>query len=184
MALIECPECDKTISNYATSCVGCGFPLEKSKSKEVAGEVTTQDKYPFFVLAKSDVFVAVNLLNDSAGEEIRQLQADGFEVIADDCMAVNTAEAIELYKWGFTWWNTWGWLSIIKTLISFVFFAYNHEYAVSIILLLSFVGLYFVLKMNKYAFLVMTVLSLNPILWFINGTYLNNRWNHPLVNKN
>ena len=41
-----------------------------------------------------------------------------------------------------------------------------------------------ILKYNKYAFLIATVISINPLLWIINGIYLSNRWNHPKVNKN
>lgn len=40
-----------------------------------------------------------------------------------------------------------------------------------------------ILKFNKYAFLIATVLSLNPLLWIINGIYLKNCWCHPKVNK-
>ena len=39
-----------------------------------------------------------------------------------------------------------------------------------------------ILKFNKYAFLVATVLTINPLLWIINGIYLKNRWDHPKVN--
>ena len=39
-----------------------------------------------------------------------------------------------------------------------------------------------VLKFNKYAFLIATILSLNPLLWIINGIYLKRRWKHPKIN--
>ena len=39
-----------------------------------------------------------------------------------------------------------------------------------------------ILKFNKYAFLVATVLTIIPLLWIINGIYLKNRWDHPKVN--
>jgi hypothetical protein len=41
-----------------------------------------------------------------------------------------------------------------------------------------------ILNFNKYAFLIATILSLNPFVWIINGIYLKNRWNHPKVNEN
>lgn len=41
-----------------------------------------------------------------------------------------------------------------------------------------------ILRMNRTAFLVGTVLSFNPLLWIINGIYLKNRWDHPLIKKN
>ena len=40
-----------------------------------------------------------------------------------------------------------------------------------------------ILKFNKYAFLIATILSFNPLLWIINGIYLKNRWCHPRVNN-
>jgi len=40
-----------------------------------------------------------------------------------------------------------------------------------------------ILQFNKYAFLIATILSINPIAWIINGIYLKNRWNHPKVNN-
>ena len=35
MALINCPECGKQISEQATSCPHCGFPLKRSNKKEI-----------------------------------------------------------------------------------------------------------------------------------------------------
>jgi hypothetical protein len=32
MALINCPECQKEISNKATSCPNCGYPISESKT--------------------------------------------------------------------------------------------------------------------------------------------------------
>ena len=29
MALINCPECNKSVSNYATTCPHCGYPLQE-----------------------------------------------------------------------------------------------------------------------------------------------------------
>lgn len=53
MALIKCPECGKEISDKATVCVGCGFPIqeyikeENSKPKEIpcpyCSELTPSD---------------------------------------------------------------------------------------------------------------------------------------------
>ena len=41
MALINCPECGKEISDKAKTCIGCGFPLEsymyREKQKEKGG---------------------------------------------------------------------------------------------------------------------------------------------------
>lgn len=37
MALIKCPECGKDISNKASSCIFCGYPLDKESSDTVLG---------------------------------------------------------------------------------------------------------------------------------------------------
>lgn len=194
MALIECPECKKSISDQAKLCVGCGFPIKEDTFSFVKnnfnklGDATSKNSEPecapFYVLVKSELYIAVNLLNDSAGEEIRQLQADGFEIVADDCMAKDQHEAIKQAKLGFTWWSVWGALGAFSSFLYLMFSIVNGEYFVSFILFLFCIGAYFVLKKNKYAFLVLTICTLNPLLWLINGIYLKNRWNHPTVNKN
>lgn len=34
MALIDCPECEKKISDKATSCPNCGYPLGRERRRE------------------------------------------------------------------------------------------------------------------------------------------------------
>lgn len=43
MALIHCPECNKEISDSATICVHCGFPIKKelTHSKRLQTDITT-----------------------------------------------------------------------------------------------------------------------------------------------
>ena len=47
MALIECPECGKMISDKAEFCVGCGYPigltLEEDIPYEEDDEITQED---------------------------------------------------------------------------------------------------------------------------------------------
>jgi len=86
---------------------------------------------------------------------------------------------------GFQWWVVWAWLGLtlgnlyvlitlreIRELIGLavIFIAVN-----SVLMIM-------VLKFNKYAFLIATILSLNPLLWIINGIYLKRRWKHPKIN--
>lgn len=40
MALIKCPECGKEISDQSKTCIHCGFPLERKKSKENTTKIT------------------------------------------------------------------------------------------------------------------------------------------------
>ena len=45
MAIIKCPECGKEISDKATSCPNCGFPLIKGQpEKEKPKEPSTVEK--------------------------------------------------------------------------------------------------------------------------------------------
>jgi hypothetical protein len=85
---------------------------------------------------------------------------------------------------GFTWWKAWGWLGLIVGSLSIFSLANTglDEFLI-FILILNAVLMIMILKLNKYAFLIATVLSLNPIIWIINGIYLKNRWKHPKVNR-
>lgn len=80
----------------------------------------------------------------------------------------------------FEWWDFFSYLLYIGALIPIFLFK---NIAVGItIALISAVSGFFIGKYNKYAFLIVTIFSCNPILWIINGVYLKNRWNHPKVN--
>lgn len=43
MALINCPECQKQVSDKANSCIHCGFPLVGSSSKDEQSEIAEVD---------------------------------------------------------------------------------------------------------------------------------------------
>jgi len=47
----------------------------------------------------------------------------------------------------------------------------------------NFLGYLIYSRYNKYAFLISTIISLNPWYWIINGIYLNNRWNEDITNQ-
>jgi hypothetical protein len=91
---------------------------------------------------------------------------------------------------GLTWWNVYSWLCIFGgTYLMISVATANGSFGNSGAIM--FWGLFcvainlmvgmFMLHYNRTAFLVMTILSLNPLVWIINGVYLKNRWNHPLV---
>ncbi|WP_026970465.1 hypothetical protein [Aliagarivorans marinus] len=149
----------------------------------MANTKLNNEKKPFFVLAKGEIIVAVNLLDSTAGDEIRQLQQEGFAIVTENCQAETSELAIDKYSKGFVWWNVWGSLNAIVAFVVAVNSAIEGDYLLSIALVLIFVGALMVLKKNKYAFLVMTVLSLNPVIWIINGIYLNERWDYPSLNR-
>jgi len=84
---------------------------------------------------------------------------------------------------GFNWWYFYGIVNI--SFGSIIITNYTANYGSNLMILLLIVNavlMLLVLKLNKYAFLISTVLSFNPLLWIINGIYLKNRWNHPKVN--
>jgi membrane protein YqaA with SNARE-associated domain len=100
-------------------------------------------------------------------------------------MESNNAEN-EIPDIGFKWRRAWGWLGLILGSVSIIgSLAGTGSIGVLMLILLSLNALLMILilKFNKYAFLIATVLSLNPIIWIINGIYLKNRWNHPQVNR-
>ena len=84
---------------------------------------------------------------------------------------------------GFQWWSIWAWLGLILgNLMTFGQLKDMPELAL-IFVIINTILMIFILKFNKYAFLIATILSINPLLWIINGVYLKNRWCHPKVNN-
>lgn len=43
MALIECPECKKEVSNQASNCPNCGYPLSEMKMRKKWEEIQSID---------------------------------------------------------------------------------------------------------------------------------------------
>lgn len=84
---------------------------------------------------------------------------------------------------GFKWWSIWAWLGLTLGNLYVLGTLQQLMTTALIIVLVNSVLMVFILKHNKYAFLIATVLSINPIVWIINGIYLKNRWNHPRVNS-
>ena len=90
--------------------------------------------------------------------------------------------SIESNDIGFQWWIISAWLGLILGNLYIIGTLRETLVLAIIFLATNTILLVLVLKFNKYAFLIATILSLNPILWIINGIYLKNRWNHPKVN--
>ena len=84
-------------------------------------------------------------------------------------------------EYGFTWWTTWGVLGITFGNILILGSDFRDSELLWLIPLNSILNVFIIMK-NKYAFLIVTILS-GPIMWIINGIYLKNRWNHPEINK-
>lgn len=76
--------------------------------------------------------------------------------------------------------SDYGVISLIKVLFQEMMFE------TLMYLLMFFLFVYLLINAynyGKYSFLILTIISLNPILWVINGIYLKNRWEHPLINQ-
>ncbi len=90
----------------------------------------------------------------------------------------------EQKRLGYAWWTFQGWASlIVGTLICLGQLKGLGAFAV--VLAAVNIGLsVMVIRFSKTAFVIVTVLSINPILWIINGIYLKNRWRDPRVLEN
>jgi hypothetical protein len=84
---------------------------------------------------------------------------------------------------GFQWWSIWAWLGItFGNLMTLNQLKDMPEIAL-VFVLINTILMILILRFNKYAFLIATILSINPLLWIINGIYLKNRWCNPKVNN-
>jgi hypothetical protein len=84
---------------------------------------------------------------------------------------------------GFTWWYVWSWLNLgLGVPLVFLKMLDMRWGFVSVILALAYGAICIsMLAYNRYAFVAATVLSINPLVWIINGVYVKNRWMHPKV---
>lgn len=95
-------------------------------------------------------------------------------------MEMDTPRKMEL---GFVWWDTYGWLGIILGGAAIAAIFDRNALAALALVSLNTGLMVLVIRKNKYAFLLSTLISLNPILWIANLIYLKNRWDHPEVNR-
>ena len=86
------------------------------------------------------------------------------------------------YQYTFGWWKGWAWLGLILGNLMMLGQLASGAEVILIFIIINSILMVLILKYNKYAFLIATILSLNPLLWIINGIYLKNRWCHPKVN--
>ena len=83
---------------------------------------------------------------------------------------------------GFRWWRIWAILGLTLGNL-YILGMLNKIPGLALTLVATNTVLCtLILRYNKYAFLIATILSINPIIWIINGIYLKNRWSHPKVN--
>ncbi|WP_086984477.1 hypothetical protein [Vibrio aphrogenes] len=79
----------------------------------------------------------------------------------------------------FRWWGLWSTLHLIGSTISF-FVAMEYDiYWLAALMGVIFVLSMYSLKFNRYAFTALTVITLDPIQYWINYRYGKSRWNRP-----
>lgn len=79
------------------------------------------------------------------------------------------------------WWNIWGVFYFIGGLFAPVYlYRFMGGWVWLLIAFHLFLSLTLLAK-NRWAFIIATVITLNPLLWIINGLYLRRRWHHPEV---
>lgn len=86
------------------------------------------------------------------------------------------------YAWGYYigWMGTLSWSAI--GILQFI--AASNTYgsrsdtfaALGFVFLVAAIAHFFIIKRNKWAWIIGIILQLNPVLWIINGIYLKNRW--------
>ena len=68
MALIKCPECGQSVSDKATACIHCGFPLDKINTDIIS------KTYSVFLRYTNNPYILIKLLVDTFGIETNEAQ--------------------------------------------------------------------------------------------------------------
>ncbi|OEF27434.1 hypothetical protein [Vibrio rumoiensis] len=84
----------------------------------------------------------------------------------------------------FRWWNVWAGLNVVASTLTF-FIALSYDLTwLAAMMGIVFVFAVYCLRLNKYAFVILTVMTFDPILMLINHRYLKSRWNHKRLTTN
>lgn len=62
MALINCPECGKEVSDTAKSCPHCGYELKKSETKEFLDDAAATMRHSYRIGTYSSIIVSIFFL--------------------------------------------------------------------------------------------------------------------------
>lgn len=86
------------------------------------------------------------------------------------------------YTWGYYvgWMGMLGWSAIGILQLIAASNAYGGRSGTLVVLgvvsLVAAIAHFFIIRRNKWAWVIGIILQLNPVLWIINGIYLKNRW--------
>lgn len=83
----------------------------------------------------------------------------------------------------FVWWMVWAVYGFYLSGLPIVALLTDSLGILAALLTVNTALMVMTIRYNKYAFIALTALSLNPFFWIVNGLYLYNRWNHPVLNK-
>lgn len=102
MALVNCPECGKEISDKSKACIHCGFPLEDTEPKESAnGIVHLFEGYAANSLSVGDVS---NIFSDVM-QEVYKIKQSHSEQEAADLIAKGIIDGLILIPSKISWMN-------------------------------------------------------------------------------
>lgn len=75
MALINCPECNKEISDKVKACPHCGFPMDESIQKvEVVKSKQIYFILGFILILAISFLIGIKIRNDKLKEEQRKIE--------------------------------------------------------------------------------------------------------------
>lgn len=102
MALVNCPECGKEISDKSKACIHCGFPLEDTEPKEsINGIVRLFEGYAANSLSIGDVS---NIFSDIM-QEVYNIKQSHSEQEAADLIAKGVIDGLILIPSKLSWMN-------------------------------------------------------------------------------
>lgn len=79
MALINCPECNKEISDQVSNCPNCGYPLKKKDTKTGKKVIVLVSIIVLIILLSIMIFVANLFFNNNEKKAIRYFKKGQFE---------------------------------------------------------------------------------------------------------
>lgn len=156
-------------------------------------EKAQQEYLKEFEIKYNEKLEQQNIEKKEEAEERKQENSEPtyhkWEQIPEDTHSTQPTQKLNSFLIAFGWWQIWAGLSLVLgTTFGLIYFILEaipsgNGLLVFTIIIINIILSIKILNYNKYAFLIATILSFNPLLWIINGIYLKNRWKHPLVNN-
>ena len=83
MALIKCPECEKEISDKASACIYCGFPLLKNEDNNSNQKLEKEDRFNIILNSNYNKIEPIKLIM-----ELKGISLSDSKDIVDNCPVV------------------------------------------------------------------------------------------------